>query len=130
MKTADPVNHPIGYNSHPSGIETIVFTRRMPFSPGNAVKYVMRRDFKGRAVEDIKKAIWYLKDAIAYGADYQLPPQTIELGRRVSSMEKNDHAGEFYEIMLAKPYIGITQLGEALVAIECLLKEYEGEALF
>lgn len=63
----DMVNHPPHYGAHPSGIECIQVTRDMSFSVGNAVKYVWRADLKnGR--EDLEKAQWYLKDAIAHEA--------------------------------------------------------------
>jgi len=62
----DNVNHPAHYKASASGIETIEVTRLMGFSLGNAVKYISRRDHKGNTEEDLKKAVWYLKDAIKY----------------------------------------------------------------
>lgn len=62
-KNHDPVNHPKHYTNHPSGIECIQITRHMDFNLGNAVKYIWRADLKN-GVEDLKKAIWYLKDEI------------------------------------------------------------------
>lgn len=60
----DPVNHPPHYTRHPSGIECIQITRHMGFNLGNALKYIWRADLKGAAVEDLEKAVWYLKDEI------------------------------------------------------------------
>lgn len=60
----DNVNHPKHYNSHPSGIEVIEITRHMNFDLGNAVKYILRADHKLDAIEDLEKAIWYIKDEI------------------------------------------------------------------
>jgi hypothetical protein len=60
----DPVNHPQHYTSHPSGIECIEVTRHMGFNLGNAIKYIWRADLKN-GVEDLEKAMWYLKDEIA-----------------------------------------------------------------
>ena len=60
----DPVNHPRHYTSHPSGVECIQITRHMGFNLGNAMKYIWRADEKGKDLEDIKKAIWYLKDEL------------------------------------------------------------------
>jgi len=59
----DPVNHPKHYTSHPSGIECIQITRHMGFNLGNAVKYIWRADLKA-GVEDLEKALWYIKDEI------------------------------------------------------------------
>lgn len=59
------VNHPKHYTSHPSGIECIEITEHMNFNLGNAMKYVWRASLKGKEVEDLKKAIWYLEREIA-----------------------------------------------------------------
>jgi hypothetical protein len=61
----DPVNHPAHYTSHPSGIEVIQVTEHLNFCLGNAVKYVLRADLKGSAIEDLKKAAWYINREIA-----------------------------------------------------------------
>ena len=56
----DPVNHPPHYNGHPSGIECIEIVRHMGFNLGNATKYIWRADLKQDAIEDLKKARWYI----------------------------------------------------------------------
>jgi hypothetical protein len=56
----DNVSHPEHYTSHPSGIECIQVAEHMGFNLGNAVKYIWRADLKGRALEDLKKAQWYI----------------------------------------------------------------------
>ena len=60
----DNVNHPKHYTSHPSGIEAIQITEHMNFCLGNAVKYILRCDMKGAPMEDLHKAIWYIKREI------------------------------------------------------------------
>jgi len=60
----DPVNHPKHYTNHPSGVECIEITRHMGFNLGNAMKYIWRADLKNDAIEDLEKAVWYLKDEI------------------------------------------------------------------
>ena len=60
VRVHDPVNHPKHYTGHPSGIECIQITEHMGFCLGNAVKYIWRADLKNDAVEDLKKAAWYL----------------------------------------------------------------------
>ena len=60
----DNIEHPRHYTSHPSGIECIQITRHMPFNLGNAVKYIWRADLKNDAIEDLEKAVWYLRDEI------------------------------------------------------------------
>lgn len=61
----DPVDHPSHYTSHPSGIECIQITEHMGFLLGNAMKYIWRADMKRDAIEDLKKARWYLDREIA-----------------------------------------------------------------
>ncbi len=60
----DLVNHPSHYTSHPSGIECIQITEHMGFNLGNAVKYIWRADLKNNAIEDLKKAEFYIKREI------------------------------------------------------------------
>lgn len=61
----DIVAHPPHYVSHPSGIECIQITEHMGFNLGNAVKYIWRCDLKQDAIEDLKKARWYIEREIA-----------------------------------------------------------------
>jgi hypothetical protein len=60
----DLVNHPPHYTAHPSGVECIQVTEHMNFCLGNAVKYIWRADLKGDAIEDLKKAVWYVNREI------------------------------------------------------------------
>lgn len=63
-RSHDPVNHPKHYTGHPSGIECIQITEHMGFCLGNAVKYIWRADLKNDAIEDLKKAVWYINREI------------------------------------------------------------------
>lgn len=60
----DPVNHPKHYTT--GKIETIDYIDAKGFNYclGNAIKYVSRAPHKGKYVEDLKKAIWYINHAI------------------------------------------------------------------
>ena len=62
----DPVNHPSHYET--GGIEcfdAIVASQGMEsakdFCLCNAFKYIWRCKHKGKSLEDVKKAIWYLE---------------------------------------------------------------------
>lgn len=57
---SDTVNRPAHYNGHPSGVECIQITEHMNFCLGNAIKYIWRADLKGKDIEDLRKARWYL----------------------------------------------------------------------
>jgi hypothetical protein len=54
------VNHPKHYNANPSGVECITVVEHMSFNVGNAMKYLWRADEKGRPIEDLEKARWYI----------------------------------------------------------------------
>lgn len=60
MPQNDMVNHPKHYTSHPSGVEVIQITEHMNFLLGNVIKYILRAEHKGKQLEDLKKAAWYL----------------------------------------------------------------------
>ena len=62
---SDMVNSPPHYTGHPSGIECIQVTEHMNFCLGNALKYIWRSGSKGDALEDLRKARWYLDREIA-----------------------------------------------------------------
>ena len=71
---SDSVNHPAHYTwlKELCGIEVIDITRHMNFCCGTALKYIIRAGHKKDAsltdtekqIEDLNKAIWYLKDEI------------------------------------------------------------------
>ena len=56
----DPVNHPDHYKSHPSGVEAIQITEHENFCIGSVFKYLLRRKYKGKELQDLKKARWFL----------------------------------------------------------------------
>lgn len=77
MQTVDNVNHPPHYTwlREKCGIEVIDITRHLDFDLGNAIKYILRAgrkpietenksDFYAGAIQDLKKAVWYLNDKI------------------------------------------------------------------
>lgn len=70
----DRVNHPSHYTwlKDICGIEVIDITRHMDFNLGNVIKYTLRSGYKKeqgmtdgeKALEDLRKAEFYLKDEI------------------------------------------------------------------
>lgn len=66
----DNVNHPAHYETGfaTRSVECIDVTRHLPFSLGNAVKYLWRAGKKGdkaKAFEDLDKAEWYIDDFVS-----------------------------------------------------------------
>jgi len=97
---SDPVNHPSHYTSDPSGVECIEITRHLNFNIGNAFKYVFRagskrlsyQDADMAAIEDLEKAIWYIRDE----SSMRSGPWGVPDRRVLRSMEKviNSRDGE------------------------------------
>ncbi len=56
----DPVNHPKHYTGHPSGVECIQIAEHFGYCLGNVIKYIWRAGQKGDALEDLRKARFYL----------------------------------------------------------------------
>jgi len=68
-KKSDMVNHPAHYKV--GGIETIDYIQAKltaeefaGYCKGNALKYISRAPHKKDAIEDLRKAIWYLNRII------------------------------------------------------------------
>ena len=55
----EQVDHPSHYNQ---GIEPIdiIESWDLNFSLGNAIKYILRSPYKGKQIEDLEKARWYI----------------------------------------------------------------------
>lgn len=69
----DMVNHPPHYLQNPSGVECIEIVRHLNFNRGSAIKYIWRADEKGKTIEDLKKARFYLDDEITKLEAEQVP---------------------------------------------------------
>lgn len=61
----DPVNHPAHYTMGRVEVIDAIEAWDLGFHLGNAVKYIARAGRKGDALEDLKKARWYLDREIA-----------------------------------------------------------------
>lgn len=57
-KFSDPVNSPGHYRWLP--VEAIEITELFNFNMGNALKYIIRADHKGKPIEDLQKAAYYV----------------------------------------------------------------------
>jgi hypothetical protein len=70
VRLHDSVNSPPHYTSSPARcecgktIECIQVTEHMGFNLGSVVKYVWRCDLKSDAIEDLRKAAWYIQREI------------------------------------------------------------------
>lgn len=85
MKT-DNVNHPSHYNQ--GDIECIDAVQAAVtgkdgmagFLTGNVIKYLWRYEAKGKPVEDLKKAEWYLQRLLKYEESKNTSKETPPVG--------------------------------------------------
>ncbi|UZT28720.1 hypothetical protein [Nocardia phage NS-I] len=123
--THDAVNYPSHYTSHPSGIECLQITRGLPFTLGNAVKYVWRADLKN-GLEDLRKASFYLQDWMGYEETdtVVIPSYTAELLSAVETAEV-----EIYGSDHPRPcffhFIGRGLIDRALAEVEAMIEDQE-----
>jgi len=62
---SDPINHPAHYAFSAVEVIDAIEAWQLGYHLGNAVKYIARAGRKGCAVEDLRKARWYIDRAIA-----------------------------------------------------------------
>lgn len=79
----DPVEHPSHYTDGKYEVIDFIETWGLGFHLGNAVKYISRAGKKdpNKEIEDLKKAIWYLKRAMTTGLAW--PERTTCLNDRI-----------------------------------------------
>lgn len=119
----DAVNHPKHYAGYPATVECIDITRHLSFDLGNAVKYVWRAGKKGdkaQAIEDLKKAKWYLNDWYMSES-----PEKTNIARNIFKLiDKTSILAGVYEILECMVFL---DLDEASTLIDKLIKEYENK---
>lgn len=72
------VHHPSHYNTGQIEVIDAIDDWGLGFSLGNCVKYVARAEHKGRPLEDLEKAKWYL--------DHEIKRTKKKLRRRLSNI--------------------------------------------
>ena len=117
----DAVNHPKHYAGYPATVECIDITRHLSFDLGNAVKYVWRAGKKGdkaKAIEDLKKAKWYLEDWYKSNSSEQ-----AKTARSIFNLiDKASILSCVYEIIECILFL---DLEEAPTLIDKMIEEYE-----
>jgi hypothetical protein len=124
---SDAIN-PSHYKSHPSGVEAIDVTERLGFNVGNAVKYVWRAGLKGDALEDLKKARWYLNRFLSMegaGSVLTVSGGTMALIHKAQVASRNMFLGRFLYALTTGSGIHATVItsGDAANAITVLEQE-------
>ena len=62
----EKVDHPTHYNVGKIEVIDAIEEWKLGFNDGNAIKYIARHQHKGKAIQDIEKAIWYLNRHLTY----------------------------------------------------------------
>lgn len=113
----DVINHPKHYKSE-SGVECIEIAEHLGFNLGNAFKYLFRRNKKGRTVEDLQKALWYLKrakDNGDQGCSYLLADSdAFGVKKKIMTVVEKETAN----IREAMIHTGLVGLGYRSVAVD------------
>lgn len=85
----DNVNHPHHYADN-GPFECIELTEQFMFNPGNAIKYVWRHNDKGKPVEDLSKALWYVNREIIRIEGFtipNMPSRAINMAYRLKEID-------------------------------------------
>jgi hypothetical protein len=138
----NPIN-PQHYRNHESGIEAIEITEHMDFCLGNAFKYLFRCGHKGNRLEDLEKALWYLKRARSrrtnpwwlrfYHSGYSL---TLDSPKKIHQVVDTEHrysghmASALGNVWAAQECFGIVeQLDRAIHSVRIMIRmeQLQGE---
>jgi hypothetical protein len=60
------VEHPSHYNQGRYEVIDVINDWKLNFNLGNAIKYIARADYKNNAIEDLEKAMFYLRYEIKH----------------------------------------------------------------
>ena len=82
------VSHPSHYNQGIEPIE-VIESWDLNFSLGNAIKYILRSPYKGKQIEDLEKARWYIDREINRLKDEMVKKNIEECVRKTSFSMKN-----------------------------------------
>ena len=127
----DVVNSPAHYTSHPSGVECIIVTKRLPFALANVIKYVWRSDLKN-GLEDLEKARKYLSwvesvDLFSVFNVRHYYPSDTTLRKIIKSDPENHTLRHLLTVLMSVRKHDITDarnhLSMAKASLEALIKE-------
>ena len=82
------VSHPSHYNQGIEPIE-VIESWDLNFSLGNAIKYILRSPYKGKQIEDLEKARWYIDREINRLKGEMVKKNIEECVRKTSFSMKN-----------------------------------------
>lgn len=119
IENVEKVNHPQHYNN--GSIECIVIVRNMGFDLGSAVKYLWRFEDKN-GIEDLQKAIWYLRDIKSHqyltGMFHYTPIDALVIQDMVKHIENEAIKGALSIILNSLSYLTESRIDDAIRLIE------------
>jgi|TARA_Y100000310_G_scaffold342450_1_gene445764 hypothetical protein len=64
LENVDLVNQPPHYTKGKIEVIDFIEDQKFGYHLGNAIKYICRSFYKGKEIEDLEKAMWYIKRRI------------------------------------------------------------------
>lgn len=71
------VYHPDHYNKGGIEVLDIIDAYNLDFALGNAIKYILRADFKGNKAQDLQKARFYINHSLKSPETKNMTPENI-----------------------------------------------------
>lgn len=123
----DNVNKPAHYMQASITVEPIELTARLDACLGQAVNYIVRAPYKGNKVEDLQKAIFYLRkfDSLIKFRSPEVSDigeTCFVIGSLFASQSKNENVRVILSRLFSARYIGRTEINPTIKAIERWIK--------
>lgn len=106
------INHPQHYTMGKYEVIDVIEDWKLPYHLGNVIKYVARSPYKGRQLDDLKKARWYLdryiqllEPAVTFSQGGELLPTTDCI------ISNNDYWRDEYDKGLISYLAGTVEVG-------------------
>ena len=89
----DNVKKPMHYNQGIEPIE-VIESWDLNFSLGNAIKYILRSPYKGKQIEDLEKARWYIDREINRLKNEMVKRNIEECAHKANLMKNLENKGD------------------------------------
>lgn len=115
----DNIDHPAHYTGRDIGYECIDIAQHQNFCTGNAIKYLWRYPYKGKPLEDLKKARWYVHRAMKKQETINLEDRHCEIIlRRLIETTAGHESAAWYGLLKNKWRIVLNSLDAMLERTE------------
>lgn len=90
----DNVNHPSHYERYRASFEPADLTALLPHPLASAIEYILRAPYKGQELEDLQKALWWLKKLRDTSVLWTSYKDALGVERRFLSLPYTTHYAE------------------------------------